>query len=118
MKTLLLISLSLISLFTACRQIGAPERAKGVPSNATWIGGVDGGKWFVIEKVDKVTKTAKIQIYNDNSGDLDINKIFKLQCDNSDDIKWDNLLSQITCYDGRIVSLSLINNNNIKCYFK
>jgi hypothetical protein len=118
MRLLSLITFSLLSLLFACNSNQAPDKVKGVPTNAFWIGGKDGGSWYVIRSTDSISKSAVIEVYNDNSGELEQNKTFTLQCDNSEDIHWNNLESQISAFDGTLIHLNVVNGKNRVCYLK
>lgn len=48
--------------------ISPPERVQGIPKDAVWAGGQDGGSWFLCIKVKKFRYHCRI--YNENSGKL------------------------------------------------
>lgn len=62
-------------LLLGCKsQIKQPERPTDVPDKAFWIGGIDGGTWFLIQKVDSNNISAFIKVYNDQTGELIVSK--------------------------------------------
>ncbi|MGG9972620.1 hypothetical protein ACQ33O_12575 [Ferruginibacter sp. SUN002] len=106
-------------LFSNCKNKQSsfePVRVKGIPENAFWTGGPDGGNWFVVDSIIINSNAASFRIYNDNSGELIENKIFKLKCDSK--IKWDHLQEEISGYDGKIILSNSTQQNNHSCYFE
>jgi len=85
----------------------APRRLANIPTRATWIGGLDGGTWFLIDKV--VSNHAfRVKLYNDNDGELIVNSIFLLNNGCSlKEIDSIQLLNSIGGYDGREVLLNV-----------
>jgi hypothetical protein len=57
-----------------------PEIVGSIPRDTKWIGGADGGSWSKIIKV-VAKNTFKIQIYNDNNGELITDATFMLNPD-------------------------------------
>lgn len=105
-------------LMTNCKT-GAPSRVKGIPETAFWAGGEDGGQWYLVDSVNKSNQTINCKIYNDYSGELVIDKKFKLHCVGSDtDIKWDNLKEEFNAYDGTTIYLKTIDGYGKYCSFK
>ena len=51
-----------------------PERAQGIPKDAVWAGGLDGGSWFLCNKTKIFTYYCRI--YNDYSGDIEAKGVF------------------------------------------
>jgi hypothetical protein len=45
---------SLLFILVSCRHSYEPKRVNGVPLTAFWVGGANGGNWFLIEKIDTV----------------------------------------------------------------
>ena len=95
-----------------------PERVGKIPKEAFWVGGIDGGQWYLTETIDAKGKTIHFKIYNDYNGNLETDKIFKLNCDNDASIKWENIKEQINSFDGRKIFLTTINNDGKYCYFE
>jgi hypothetical protein len=62
---------TLLFSMLACSQASSPPgRPDGVPSNAMWIGGVDGGAWVVVSKpADQPPHVYYGEIYGDQAGD-------------------------------------------------
>lgn len=79
----------------------APDRLSKIPQDAFWVGGIDGGQWYLVNSIDKTDKIIHFKIYNDYNGDLLVDKKFKLNCDNNTEIKWDNIKEQINAFDGQ-----------------
>jgi len=117
MKYLLPILLITLLMFVQCSH--EPKRAAGIPNNAFWVGGPDGGNWYVIKSIDREAKTINFKIYNDFTGDLEVDKTFKLHCYYPDkDIKWDDLDEEIKGFDGEYIVLRTRDSDNKSCYFK
>jgi len=96
-----------------------PQKAAGIPENAFWVGGSDGGQWYVVDSVNKVAKTAVFKIYDDYSGRLVVNKRFQLNCSGSPaELNWDKLDTEILTWDGRRIILQLINDQKQYCSFE
>ncbi|MBN4051231.1 hypothetical protein JYU16_00290 [bacterium AH-315-M05] len=114
-ETIIIKSDTVIRKLTSSYQ---PERAEGIPDNAFWIGGVDGGRWYVISNVDKNTQMADFKIYNDYTGDLIFERNLKLYCSSDYDLKWDNLKNEINFSSRQRVVLTTIDKNHKYCYFE
>ena len=95
-----------------------PNRPNGVPYNTFWIGGADGGQWYQIDSIDKRLSVAWIKIYNDFSGELQINRQFNLHCDSSTNIDLDSLKYSIDGFDGKRIYLINTDKNNRKCFLQ
>ena len=94
------------------------KRLDGIPNQAFWIGGMDGVNWFVIDSINKNSKSVTFEIYNDNSGQLIEKRIFTLSCNSETVIKWNNLQEEINGYDGKIILLKAAKEKNIACCFQ
>jgi hypothetical protein len=124
-KKLILISLIFPLLFVvlivSCSdkkgQAKSPARVKGIPEKAFWIGGVDGGNWYLIDSISNQRNSAFIKVYNDNDGSLLISKKFDLICqlDNQTLIK--NLKEQINFFDGEKIELKSFGGKK-SCFLK
>jgi hypothetical protein len=111
----------LFFLFTSCNypaKSKAPERVKSIPQDAFWCGGSDGGNWYVAKNIDSVVKKIHFKIYNDFTGELEIDKDFTLHCANEYEVKWDNIKEQINFFDGKRIGLIIIKKNEADCYFE
>ena len=95
-----------------------PERVEGIPKDAFWVGGPDGGQWYIIENINKEMGTANFKIFNDHSGTLEISRNFKLKCDSEVVIAWDNLEKKIDAFDGQSIILNILNKEGKYCYFQ
>ena len=112
-------SLIIIFLWTNCSTAKyEPERIKGIPKDAFWIGGEDGGQWYKIKKFNEESLTADFVIYNDYTGEITTERQFRLKCNSRADIKWDNLKDEINAYDGQRIILKTIGINDKHCYFE
>jgi hypothetical protein len=106
MKILLTLILSfLLSCSTTIDKKNEPARLKGIPENAFWIGGVDGGNWYLIDYIDDHRNNAFIKVYNDNDGSLIISKSFMLICPSDNQTLIDDLKEQIQGFDGKKIFL-------------
>ena len=62
---------ALLCLAAACRfgtSTGEPPRPAGVPQDAVWVGGPDGGVFVKLEKADGEPGTVRAAIYADHTG--------------------------------------------------
>jgi hypothetical protein len=93
----------------------APRRLDNIPTRATWIGGPDGGTWFLIDKVVS-NRAFGIKLYNDNNGELITNSIFLLNngCPLKE-IDSIHLLKSIAGYDGREILLNVQSSGGKTC---
>lgn len=55
-----------------------PDRIANIPKDAFWVGGADGGQWYLADKIDSTNQTIHFKIYNDYTGDVVVDKVFKL----------------------------------------
>jgi hypothetical protein len=116
---LLIVSIALVSCFGKEHGYNFPVKPKEIPDEAFWIGGTDGGNWYLIESVDKLRKEASIDVYSDRDGELLISKIFKIDCTNEDGIDWDHLKDQIQSFDGNKIMLEVKGRWYSRyCYFE
>ena len=96
----------------------APDRVGEIPQDAFWVGGFDGGQWYLVDSINKIARTIHFIIYNDYNGDIVADKIYKLHCDNNQEVKWDNIQVQINCFDGVRIILTTINIDGKYCFFE
>lgn len=82
-----------------------PARVNGIPEQAFWVGGVDGGNWFLVDKVHDHRNNALIKVYNDNDGSLIVSKRFMLICSADNQILIEDLQKQINGFDGEKILL-------------
>jgi|GEM_PF-2719937 len=81
-----------------------------IEQKAKWIGGKDGGNWYYISEVFP-ENAFRIKVYNDKSGELEADAIFKLNPDcYSKKIDSILLLNKITGYDGMHIFLDFVQN--------
>ena len=105
--TLLIILFLAVYFYLSKSVIKPPERLANVPILAKWVGGSDGGSWFQITKA--VSKnTFKIKIYNEGTGELEIDTTFILnpECPLKE-IDSAILIKSINGYDGTKIELLL-----------
>lgn len=91
----------------------APNKPGSVPDNVFWVGGVDGGNFISISKVERMDNLYSARIYNDYSGDLEYDGLLKY----SGNKMLDNSLSDPTLFlgwDGE--KLHLTNNEYMSIY--
>jgi hypothetical protein len=86
-----------------------------LPKTAKWIGGKDGGYYFVLNKILSPT-TFHFTIYNDYDSSLVTDTIFVInkQCSQ---MKFDSLslLNTIDGFDGNVILLKNIDTTGKKC---
>jgi len=112
MKNILLITVLVTTSFVglySChnKSESAPNRPNNVPSEAVWAGGVDGGYWFVVTGSSE-NNTFDIKIYNEYSGEVDVQESFVLN-DNCTIKQMDSamLVRNIRWYNGEEIFLKL-----------
>ena len=82
-----------------------PDKLKRIPENAFWIGGSDGGNWYVVENVNSHKNNTKISIYNDQTGELILSRKFMIIC-YTDNLHFiGDLKTQILSFDGDKIQL-------------
>lgn len=92
-----------------------PVKAKGIPEKAFWVGGLDGGNWYLVDFIHPHKNGAQIRVYNDHDGSLIISKRFSLACP-VDNLIWiENLEEQINSFDGEKIYLKPT-NGKMSCY--
>jgi hypothetical protein len=84
-----------------------PKRSANIPLQAEWVGGANGGIWYLVTKV--ISKnTFKIKIYNDGNGELELDTTFILSPDCAfGEIDSGMLIKNINSYDGESIILDL-----------
>lgn len=111
--------LSIFILFSyQTHKTSPPEKIKGIPQNAFWVGGIDGGSWYLIKNIDSIEQTALFKIYHDTNGEIWINKKLKLNCSSNTSINWSNLKSNINAFDGNRVYLLKTKDIGKECFFE
>ena len=100
---------TLLSGCIACNNPGPPDKVEGILKNAFWIGGIDGGNWYVLGNIDTLKRTVNFQIYNEQTGERLLAKELNLHC-NSNSFDWSNLLDNLIAFDGQKVLLRNIDN--------
>src|SRR5690349_19245620 len=88
-----------------------PERVKGIPEKAFWVGGADGGNWYLVEDVNSHKNMASIKIYNDNNGSLITSRRFILVCHSGNQEFINDLNMQINGFDGERILLKSSKNS-------
>lgn len=105
-------------MLIGCGNEPVHRRPNKVPKDAFWVGGFDGGNWYLTENLNPHNKTVHFKIYNDYNGNLDVEGVFILHCDSKTEIKWENLIEEINLFDGEVITLKNHNKNEQNCYFK
>lgn len=114
MKQLTIIILSILLSSCEYSHPGPPERAQGIPKDAVWAGGLDGGSWFLCNKEKGFRYFCRI--YNDYSGELEAKGDFIHKRFYWDDkknkavitsLKNDKTLPPYSSYDGYNINLEL-----------
>jgi hypothetical protein len=83
-----------------------PGRIQGIPDSAFWVGGSDGGNWYLVKNIDANKNSAYISIYHDFTGDLLLSKKFTLNCPVDIQVSIDDLKTQIIAFDGEKIIIS------------
>src|SRR5689334_6842054 len=96
----LIITLTTVIFCVSCFTRSEPRRVNGIPQDAFWIGGIDGGQWYIIKEINETSRSAKFKIYNDLTGELVVDRNFKLKCDVETEVAWNNLKTEIIAFDG------------------
>jgi hypothetical protein len=73
-----LLLITLLMGMVACRKVEPPARPASVPAEAVWAGGADGGSWILCS-VDAENNVNRCTIYNDNSGEIELQGDFTLR---------------------------------------
>ncbi len=113
----LFFSFLIILSVTSCK-VTQPKKANGIPDKAFWVGGKDGGQWYLIDSINKSAQTINCKIFNDYSGNLIIDSKFYFHCNsNKTFINWDKLKNEINFYDGQKIALIKTDTAKKYCYF-
>jgi hypothetical protein len=84
--------LILLFLLVSCEsKVKVPSKVAGIPEQAIWFGGLDGGQWILYEKYDSSQFRYKCNIYNDYTGDLTATGDFILR-----KYEWNNNLKEFS----------------------
>lgn len=88
-------------------EILPPMRASNIPSTARWVGGADGGSWYLIKEMP-YSNFFRIKIYNERSGDVEADTIFTLNPECSvKELDSTTLVKSIVGFDGVKILLNL-----------
>lgn len=106
-----------VAIFSACSiksdRNHEPKKPVSIPENAFWVGGVDGGNWYLVHSIHDHRNTAIISVY-DEIGDLIIKKKFDVICRVDRPAIWiKNLEQQINGFDGKKIMLKSQTGNEI-----
>ncbi len=58
-------------------EAAAPKKPKSVPTDAFWVGGIDGGNFIFVSKHEDKDSLFSVKIYNDYTGDLEYTGVLK-----------------------------------------
>jgi uncharacterized membrane protein len=113
--------LSLFLLFTTgCTSIEVrdykPKKLTNIPESAFWKGGIDGGNWFLIKRINVHKNMVAISIYNDQDGSLIMSKFFMLVCNQAKQITLTNLKEQINFFDGKKIYIN--QSDTVDCFLQ
>jgi hypothetical protein len=98
-------------------EVKEPIRKNGIPNDAFWVGGVDGGNWYEVKSVHPHKNNAVIRIYNDQDGSLIVSKRFILVCPSDKPMWIDELKHQIIAFDGEKIYLKSP-NGRLDCWLQ
>lgn len=73
----ILLMLTVISVAGCSSKVSAPARPNGVPANAIWVGGADGGS-FITCSYDPRSAVNLCTVYNDHTGQIEAEGPFKI----------------------------------------
>ena len=96
------------AVLTGCYRKFPPDRPAGVPSEAIWAGGLDGGS-FILCEVDPNRKVNKCTVYNDYTGQIMEHGDFRLKAEDraarAEELKyaWADWGGMIGLADGRVL---------------
>ena len=107
----------LLSCSTTIEKKKETGRIKGIPEKAFWIGGVDGGNWYLVDYIHDDRNNAFIKVYNDHDGSLLVSKRFMLICPSDNQILIGDLKEQIESFDGEKIHLKSP-NRKAGCYLQ
>jgi hypothetical protein len=94
-----------------------PEKVTNIPTDAKWVGGIDGGEWFYLRS--KQDSIYYIEIYDDYTGAKIYDAGFvacKICMEKVDSIE--NIMLYITSFNGQHISLKILDENNKNCYLE
>lgn len=74
--TELLCIIALVINISCENKISPPKKVVGIPKDAFWSGGVDGGNWFLVKEEKR--NVYYVHIYNDYSGEIEYTGKFKI----------------------------------------
>jgi hypothetical protein len=110
MKMKTLTAIAFILTVSACSNYSdvnkEPVRKIGIPENAFWVGGVDGGNWYLAGDVNGRRSDGVISIYNDQDGSLIVSKRFTLMCQDKSLVPFEDLQKHINGFDGKRIFLT------------
>lgn len=97
----------LIYLLNRKPQVEPPNRLSTIPTNTQWVGGADGGNWYQIKKVWSPNDFS-IAIYNENTGEIEVDTIFTISPDcKIKAIDSLSLIQSFNFFDGNKISIIL-----------
>ena len=96
----ILVAINSLACNLGTRDAAVPARIQGIPDSAFWVGGVDGGNWYLVKNIDANKNSAYINLYHDFTGELLLSKIFTLKCPVDNQVSIDDLQTQIVAFDG------------------
>ena len=99
----------LLALLPGCPKSGghAPNRVPGVPVEAEWVGGADGGAWILCE--DRAQRRLHCRVYHDFTGELEFDSDVVLNSGNGPTPRASEL--EFDGWDGQ--SIHLINGGSL-----
>lgn len=112
----LIYAITIFSFIVGCSHkkdypIQIPDRLSSIPIDATWVGGEDGGSWFLVQSI--IGKDVCMEIYDDRTGELLTNGCFTISCDIV--LTKKQLIQEIIAYDGEKVIISIETEDGQNC---
>lgn len=91
-----------------------PKKISNIPDGAFWKGGLDGGNWFLVKRVNNHKNAVELSIFNDQDGTLIMTKSFMLICRQDFQTQIGDLSQQINSFDGE--KIFFIKSDSVDCY--
>ena len=107
-SNILSVAALIVALLFACFTFikptsSTPEKPANVPSDAQWVGGIDGGDWLICHEVS--TRTMTCTVFADVTGVLVDEGIFTFDEEHQSKIGSDSFYASLSYFDGERIKL-------------